>query len=231
MRARRRAQRQAEPAALEIDAALVARRPSPARPAPGRRARARASARRAARSAPARARLRRSRRPARRRGRARCRARARRRSAPRRARAPPRGARRPARASAPPVGCPVSGGTPPSASPSIAAARCSEAGVLLGARAGDEQRRGARGWPTGSTSVVGSRRARRSTISRWPRCAHRASPPSRCTHTATGTASRRCRSAHVMSHNSAGVRCRASAAASASSRLSDDAPAGCTVPV
>ena len=49
-----------------------------------------------------------------------------------------------------------------------------------------------------------ARAARRS--SREPRCAHSASPPSRGTHTATGTARRRCRSAHVMSQSSAGVR-------------------------
>ena len=60
--------------------------------------------------------------------------------------------------------------------------------------------------PSGSTNAEASTRARRSTIQLWPRCAHSASPPSRGTHTATGTARRRCRSAQVMSQSSAGVR-------------------------
>ena len=126
VRARRGAQRQAEAAALEIDAALVTARTGPAPRARGRRARARARARRAARSAPAPARPRRSRRPARRRVRARSRSRGRRRSAPPRARVPPPAARRPARASARRPAARSRAAGRRARRPSIAAARRSE---------------------------------------------------------------------------------------------------------
>ena len=65
----------------------------------------------------------------------------------------------------PPVGCPVSGGSPPSASPSIAAARCSET-ACSSAPGPATSSAAAPASPSGSTSAEGSRRARRSTISR-----------------------------------------------------------------
>ena len=106
-----------------------------------------------------------------------------------------------------PAGCPVSGGLPPSASLEHRCRAPQQGGVLLGARARDEDaprpRPRAARRPRRARSMS---RALRSTMKSSPRCAHSASPPSRCTHTATGTASLRCRSAQVMSHNSAGVK-------------------------
>ena len=103
--------------------------------------------------------------------RARSRSRGRRRSAPRRARVPRARRAKACHSQRPPAGCPVSGGWPPSASPSIAAARRSDVRVRLAARARRPAAPPSPTSPSGSDERRTPRRARAARrSSREPRC-------------------------------------------------------------